>query len=115
MTRRTVAFVFPGQGSQRTGMLDSVPRVEGFDSLLAEAERNSGLPRAKRAAAVRMVTSAASSSGNTPVVICAPTPVTVASARAAIALASRSRVCISSSVCRAAARVAAASARVASP
>jgi [acyl-carrier-protein] S-malonyltransferase len=50
VTRRTVAFVFPGQGSQRTGMLDSVPRVEGFDSLLAQAERLSGLPLGKLAA-----------------------------------------------------------------
>lgn len=50
VTRRTVAFVFPGQGSQRTGMLDSVPHIEGFDSLLAEAELLSGLPLSKLAA-----------------------------------------------------------------
>lgn len=40
----TVAFVFPGQGSQRTGMLDQVPPVPGLDRLLDAAEALTGMP-----------------------------------------------------------------------
>lgn len=38
MPSQEAAFVFPGQGSQRPGMLDSVPHVDGFDRLLDAAE-----------------------------------------------------------------------------
>ena len=37
------AFVFPGQGSQRPGMLDNVPELESLDRLLDAAEALSGL------------------------------------------------------------------------
>lgn len=40
----TVAFVFPGQGSQRQGMLTALPPVDGLDRLLDAAEALSGLP-----------------------------------------------------------------------
>ncbi len=40
---QAVAFTFPGQGSQRIGMLESVPPVAGFDRLLDAAEALSGL------------------------------------------------------------------------
>ena len=43
MTRRH-AFTFPGQGSQRPGMLDMLPEVDGIDRLLDAAEALSGLP-----------------------------------------------------------------------
>jgi len=39
----TVAFVFPGQGSQRTGMLDALAGRPGFVRLLDAAEALSGL------------------------------------------------------------------------
>lgn len=39
-----LAFVFPGQGSQRVGMLDSLPLVSQLSDALEEAERLSGLP-----------------------------------------------------------------------
>ncbi|MFA5843624.1 MAG: ACP S-malonyltransferase [Coriobacteriia bacterium] len=39
-----VALVFPGQGAQRPGMLDSVPETEDMDRLLDAAEALSGLP-----------------------------------------------------------------------
>lgn len=38
------ALVFPGQGSQRPGMLDCVPETEDMDRLLDAAEALSGLP-----------------------------------------------------------------------
>lgn len=40
---RPFAFVFPGQGSQRQGMLDAVPETEDMDRLLDAAEALSGL------------------------------------------------------------------------
>jgi len=43
MTDR-LAFVFPGQGSQRVGMLDSLPLVSHLSDALIKAERLSGLP-----------------------------------------------------------------------
>jgi [acyl-carrier-protein] S-malonyltransferase len=39
----TTALVFPGQGSQRAGMLDNVPELESLDRLLDAAEALSGL------------------------------------------------------------------------
>jgi len=42
MARRH-ALVFPGQGSQRTGMLDRLPGLESLDRLLDAAEGLSGL------------------------------------------------------------------------
>ena len=39
----TTALVFPGQGSQRPGMLDSVPELESLERLLDAAEALSGL------------------------------------------------------------------------
>ena len=42
MTTAT-ALVFPGQGSQRPGMLDNVPELESLDRLLDAAEALSGL------------------------------------------------------------------------
>lgn len=39
----TTAFVFPGQGSQRAGMLDAVPENEDLDRLLDAAEALSDL------------------------------------------------------------------------
>jgi [acyl-carrier-protein] S-malonyltransferase len=39
-----MAFVFPGQGSQRVGMLDAMPALPAFDAALTEAESLSGLP-----------------------------------------------------------------------
>jgi [acyl-carrier-protein] S-malonyltransferase len=41
VTRR--AFVFPGQGSQRAGMLESVPELDSLQRLLDAAEALSGL------------------------------------------------------------------------
>lgn len=43
MSRRA-AFVFPGQGSQRVGMLDRLPDPEAVARLLARAETLTGLP-----------------------------------------------------------------------
>jgi [acyl-carrier-protein] S-malonyltransferase len=40
---RTYAFVFPGQGSQKIGMLDAVPETEDMDRLLDAAEALSDL------------------------------------------------------------------------
>jgi [acyl-carrier-protein] S-malonyltransferase len=40
---RPFAFVFPGQGSQRRGMLDAIPETEDIDRLLDAAEALSGL------------------------------------------------------------------------
>lgn len=40
---RTFAFVFPGQGSQRQGMLDAVPETEDMERLLDAAEALAGL------------------------------------------------------------------------
>ncbi len=40
---RPFAFVFPGQGSQRQGMLDAVPETEDMDRLVDAAEALSGL------------------------------------------------------------------------
>lgn len=47
----TLAFVFPGQGSQRVGMLDSFRGDAAFEQLLATAEALSGLPLRDIAAA----------------------------------------------------------------
>lgn len=41
---RPVAFVFPGQGSQRVGMLDALPPVPWLTEALEAAEAFSGLP-----------------------------------------------------------------------
>ncbi|MDY0340697.1 MAG: ACP S-malonyltransferase [Coriobacteriia bacterium] len=41
---RQVAFVFPGQGSQRIGMLDRLPAREVVSDLLSRAESLCGLP-----------------------------------------------------------------------
>jgi len=41
---RRLAFAFPGQGSQRRGMLAPVLGVEGFEPLLAAAEALTALP-----------------------------------------------------------------------
>lgn len=41
---RRHALVFPGQGSQRVGMLDSVPETDSFQRLVDAAEALSGLP-----------------------------------------------------------------------
>ncbi|GAB4285261.1 MAG: ACP S-malonyltransferase [Coriobacteriia bacterium] len=49
MARRH-ALVFPGQGSQRTGMLDRLPGLESLDRLLDAAEGLSGLDLAAIAA-----------------------------------------------------------------
>lgn len=43
MTAR-VAFVFPGQGSQRVGMLGTLPALSSTQALLDSAERLTGLP-----------------------------------------------------------------------
>lgn len=43
MSRRA-SFVFPGQGSQRVGMLDRLPDAEAAARLVEEAETLSGLP-----------------------------------------------------------------------
>jgi [acyl-carrier-protein] S-malonyltransferase len=40
---RPFAFVFPGQGSQRAGMLEAIPETEDIDRLLDAAEALSGL------------------------------------------------------------------------
>lgn len=40
---RTVAFVFPGQGSQRAGMLDAIPLADDIERLLDAAEALTGL------------------------------------------------------------------------
>lgn len=40
---RPFAFVFPGQGSQRQGMLDAVPETEDMDRLIDAAEALTGL------------------------------------------------------------------------
>lgn len=40
---RPFAFIFPGQGSQRQGMLDALPETEDLDRLLDAAEALSGL------------------------------------------------------------------------
>ena len=37
------AFIFPGQGSQRAGMLETVPELDSFERLLDAAEALSGL------------------------------------------------------------------------
>lgn len=47
---QTVAFVFPGQGSQRVGMIERLPASDSGMRLLAEAESISGLPLARIAA-----------------------------------------------------------------
>ncbi len=47
---RPVAFVFPGQGSQRVGMLDAAPHTADADRLLDAAEALSGRPLAQIAA-----------------------------------------------------------------
>jgi [acyl-carrier-protein] S-malonyltransferase len=39
----TIALVFPGQGSQRPGMLENIPELESLDRLLDAAEALSGL------------------------------------------------------------------------
>jgi [acyl-carrier-protein] S-malonyltransferase len=39
-----VAFIFPGQGSQRVGMLQSLPKLPELSRLLDAAEAASGLP-----------------------------------------------------------------------
>lgn len=49
MTAR-VAFVFPGQGSQRTGMLDTLPTLASTHALLDAAERLTGMPLRRIAA-----------------------------------------------------------------
>lgn len=43
MARRT-ALVFPGQGSQRQGMLEALPEIEALDRLMDAAEALSELP-----------------------------------------------------------------------
>lgn len=45
-----VALVFPGQGSQRLGMLDAIPPSEDLERLLDAAEALSGLPLSRLAA-----------------------------------------------------------------
>ena len=47
---RQVGFVFPGQGSQRVGMLESLPEVAGLARLLDAAEALSGMNLRTRAA-----------------------------------------------------------------
>lgn len=42
MSEKRTALVFPGQGSQRPGMLDNVPELEALDRLLDAAEALSG-------------------------------------------------------------------------
>ncbi|PKQ38660.1 MAG: [acyl-carrier-protein] S-malonyltransferase [Actinobacteria bacterium HGW-Actinobacteria-1] len=44
MSMRTHALVFPGQGSQRVGMLETLPEHEDLNRLLDAAEALSGLP-----------------------------------------------------------------------
>lgn len=46
----SLAFVFPGQGSQRVGMLDCLRGDAGLERLLAMAESRSGLPLGRIAA-----------------------------------------------------------------
>lgn len=47
---RAVAFVFPGQGSQRIGMLERIPVSASAAGLLEQAESVSGLPLVRIAA-----------------------------------------------------------------
>ncbi|MEN6430543.1 MAG: ACP S-malonyltransferase [Coriobacteriales bacterium] len=44
---RRHALVFPGQGSQRIGMLERLPAIESFERLVDAAEALSGLPLAR--------------------------------------------------------------------
>lgn len=41
--QRGVALVLPGQGSQKSGMLEELPAFKGLDEMIAAAERASGL------------------------------------------------------------------------